>query len=55
MSPDKILDLVRAVVGFALDHVPHDEVAKVLTEEAVKRQNAIADAAETAKFGAIDE
>ena len=48
---EKVLDMLRTVIGFALEHVPEEEISKVLTEEAIKRQNAVADAAEVGKFG----
>lgn len=51
MTPEKLIDLVRFVVGLALELVPEDELQKVLSEEAVKRQNLAADLAERAKFG----
>ena len=53
MSPAQILDLFRSVVAFVLPFIPHDELAKVLSDEAVKRQNAIANTAEAAKFGGV--
>lgn len=44
------LDIVRKLVSLILDLVPKEVAQHVLTEEAVRRQNAIADAAELAKF-----
>jgi hypothetical protein len=49
VSAAAVIDLFRSIIGLALEVVPHDELAKVLTEEAVKRQNLAADAAEVAK------
>lgn len=45
------IDVVRKLVSAILDLVPEEQAAQMLTEEAVKRQNAVADAAELAKFG----
>lgn len=51
MTPAAVIDLVRKLVGLILDLVPKDVAQQLLTEEAIRRQNAIADAAEYAKFG----
>jgi hypothetical protein len=56
MNVGQALDAVGRAVGLALDlaemfGVPPERVAELLTEEAVRRQNAIADVAEAAKFG----
>ena len=45
------VDAARHAVAAALDLVPKEAVQQLLTEEAIRRQNAIADAAEVAKFG----
>lgn len=45
------IDVVRKLIGLILDLVPHTIAEKLLTEEAVRRANAIADTAEAAKFG----
>lgn len=45
------LDIVSKLLGLVLDLVPHTVAQELLTREAVKRQNAIADAAEQLKFG----
>lgn len=45
------LDIVVKLLGLILDLVPHTVAQELLTKEAIKRQNAIADAAEAAKFG----
>ena len=51
MTPTKAFEVARALVGLLLDLLPKQAVEQLLTEEAIKRQNAIADAAEAAKFG----
>lgn len=51
MSPLDVVNLARTLIGIVLDLLPKDAVERLLTEEAIKRQNAIADAAEAAKFG----
>lgn len=50
MTPAAVLDLVRKLLSVILDLVPKDVASQLLTEEAIKRQNAIADAAEAVKF-----
>lgn len=45
------LDIARRLLDLVLDLVPHEEASKLLTEAAIKRQNAAADLAEIAKFG----
>lgn len=47
-----VIDIVRKLLGLILDLVPHTVASQLLTDEAVRRQNAIADAVEAAKFGA---
>ncbi len=44
------LDVVVKLIGLILDLVPHTVAQDLLSQEAIKRQNAIADAAETAKW-----
>ncbi len=51
MTPIDILNFVRKLLGLVLDVVPVEVASQLLTEEAVRRSNAIADAAELAKFG----
>ncbi len=51
MSPTTIIDTVRKLLALILDLVPHDVATQLLTDEAVRRANAIANAAEAAKFG----
>lgn len=51
MTPLDILNVVRRLVALILDIVPHDVASQLLTDEAVRRQNAIADGAELTKFG----
>lgn len=48
------LDIVVKLLGLVLDLVPHTVAQELLTKEAHARQNAIADAAEAAKFGPPD-
>ncbi len=47
MSP---AEMVRVLIGLVLDMVPHEEARMYLDEEARKRSDKIADAAEAAKF-----
>lgn len=51
MTPESVIDLARKLLALVLDLVPHEVANQLLTDEAVRRQNAIADAAEAAKFG----
>ncbi len=51
MNPLDAIDTVRRLVDLALDLVPHDVAKQLLDDSAVRRANAIADAAEVAKFG----
>lgn len=46
-----LIEMVRKLLALVLEYVPHDLAQQLLTEEAVKRQNAIADTLEGAKFG----
>lgn len=52
MSPSTVLDIVRALLDVVLSLVPHPVAASMLDDQAAKRQTAIAEAAEAAKFGA---
>ncbi len=52
MSPSDIIDIARKLIGLILDIVPKEVAEQLLTDEAVRRQNAIADGAEWAKFSA---
>lgn len=45
------LAVARKLLDLVLDLVPHDEAAKLLTDAAIRRQNAAADVAEATKFG----
>ncbi|MCW5834508.1 MAG: hypothetical protein KIS78_19055 [Labilithrix sp.] len=45
------VDAARHALDAALALVPHEAAAKLLSEQAIARQNAIADAAELGKFG----
>jgi hypothetical protein len=45
------IDAARHAIAAALDLVPKDVAEKLLTEEAIRRANAIADLMERAKFG----
>jgi len=51
MTPSAVLDLVRSILDAVLMVFPVEVVRKELDDAAVRRQNAIADAAEKAKFG----
>jgi hypothetical protein len=56
VTPDKLIDIARALIKLALDIVPADAAKQLIDDEAVRRSNAIADAAEDAvvaaqKFG----
>lgn len=46
-----VIDIVRVLVKAILELVPVDVAQQLLTDEAVRRANAIADAGEVAKFG----
>ncbi len=54
MTPAQGIDAARKVVDLLLDLVPKEVAEQLLTDAAVRRQNAIADAAEVAKFGDTD-
>jgi hypothetical protein len=45
-----ILDVVRKLVSLILDLVPHEVASQLLSDEAIRRANAIADLAEAQKF-----
>jgi hypothetical protein len=45
------IDLARKLIGLILDLVPHTVAQQLLTDEAVRRANTTADAAELIKFG----
>jgi hypothetical protein len=51
MTPLAVIDLVRKLLSLVLDLVSPGVAQQLLTDEAVRRQNAIANAAEYAKFG----
>jgi hypothetical protein len=55
MTPDKAIDLARSLIALALDIVPAEAAKQLIDDEAVKRANRIANAAEDAaviaKFG----
>jgi hypothetical protein len=51
MSPVAVIELVRQLIAIVLSLVPKEVAEQLLTDEAVKRANAIADGAELAKFG----
>lgn len=46
-----VIEVVRALLDIVLSLVPHEVANQLLTDAAVKRQNAIANAAEAEKFG----
>ncbi len=51
MIPETILAVVRTLLDLILELVPHDVANQMLSDAAVKRQNAVADEAELLKFG----
>jgi hypothetical protein len=51
MSPSIIIDTVRSLLDLILTLVPKETAAQLLDDAAVRRANAIANAAEAAKFG----
>ncbi len=53
MTPSQVLDLVRSLLDLILGLVPAPVARQLLDDAAVKRANAIADAAEAAKFGPL--
>lgn len=54
MTPE-ILTFVRKLLGLVLDIVPVTVARQMLDDAAVRRANAIADAAEVAKFAELDK
>jgi hypothetical protein len=50
MTPSAALDLARRLLDLALDLAPVEVLRMFLDEEAVRRQRALADAAEVVKF-----
>ena len=50
MTPAQILELARGIISLLLDVLPVTMLRQLLDEEAIRRQNAIADAAEAVKF-----
>lgn len=50
MTPIEAIELARKLVGLVLDIIPRTVAEQLLTEEAIKRQNTIADLAEAVKF-----
>jgi hypothetical protein len=51
MNAGKVLEWARVLLDLVLDLVPPPVARQLLDEAAVKRANAVADAAELAKFG----
>lgn len=55
MTPDKAIDLARSLIALALDIVPAEAAKQLIDDEAVRRANRIANAAEdaavVAKYG----
>lgn len=51
MTPETILDIARGLIDLLLSIVPAPVAKQMLDEAAIRRANAIADAAEAAKFG----
>ncbi len=47
----EVINFIAKLLDMVLDHVPVDVARKLLDEAAIRRANAIADAAEVAKFG----
>lgn len=45
------IDVVRKLLGLILDLVPHEIAKELLSQEAIRRSNAVADLAEAEKFG----
>jgi hypothetical protein len=52
MNPGDYIDTARKLVDALLDLVPEPVASQMLTDAAVRRANAKADAAEALKFGA---
>lgn len=51
MTPAALLDIARALLDLVLQLVPAPVARQMLDEAAIRRANAIADAAEAVKFG----
>lgn len=51
MNPMDVIDTIRMLLDIVLKLVPHDVARQALDDAAVRRANAIADAAEAEKFG----
>lgn len=51
MNVANVLDIVRSLLDVILTLVPENVAASMLSDRAAKRQTAIAEAAEAAKFG----
>ncbi len=51
MTPAEVLTAARIASDLLLALVPHERASELLSEAAVRRANALADAAEAAKFG----
>jgi hypothetical protein len=51
ISPGDALTAARLAADLLLALVPHETAGRLIDEAAARRQNAIADAAERAKFG----
>jgi hypothetical protein len=51
MNAGKVLEWARVLLDLVLDLVPAPVARQLLDEAAVKRANAVADAAEAVKFG----
>lgn len=51
MSPDEVLELASKAADIVLALVPIERARELLDEAAIRRANALADAAEIAKFG----
>lgn len=50
MSPSKVMSWARILVDLLLDLVPPPVARQLLDEAAIRRANAVADAAEAVKF-----
>jgi hypothetical protein len=51
MTSEAILSVARLAADLLLELVPHDDAHVILTDASIRRANAIANAAEAAKFG----
>lgn len=52
MTPDKASDIALALIKLALDIIPASAAKQLIDDEAVRRANVIADAAEDAVIAA---